>query len=467
MIAFFVLIDALGWTYLQGRPFLDDLLPYRRPLRTVLGFSSGAIPTILTGASPAEHGHWNLFYYDPQNSPFRWLRRFGFLPDSLLDNRVSRKIIKELGRRVLGMGPLFECSVSPRLLHLFNWVEKRNIYDRDGITGAPSIFDQLADRGVPYRVYSYHRATDAEILQQAEADLEPICGRESAAADGSPQAKSRAERGIGPARFYFLYLSEMDLFLHHHCGEPGAVDEKIRWYEQRLRRLMTAVRAIDPHATLALFSDHGMTPVKHRYDLVGEIDKLKLSIPKDYLAVYDSTMARFWFFHDRARQAVLETLRPLSCGHLLTDDELRQLGVFFADRRYGEAVFLLKPGWLFSRSDFDVPQWAPVGMHGYHPDDGYSDGVFLAGGQPEFTLRTIQDVYRYMWDAANQNLITTQDICPRHTIEYENAKQGRGGSAALPGGGLQVSKAGPAGGDAGATVSSAVKGSSLEGHVAE
>ena len=56
----FVLIDALGWRFVEGRDFLNDLLPYRSPLRTVLGFSSGAIPTILTGVPPAVTGHWNL-----------------------------------------------------------------------------------------------------------------------------------------------------------------------------------------------------------------------------------------------------------------------------------------------------------------------------------------------------------------------------------------------------------------------
>src|SRR6266404_7028708 len=140
-LAVFVLIDALGWHYLQGREFLNDLLPYRYPLQTVLGFSSGAIPTILTGTSPAEHGHWNLFYYDPKNSPFKWVQNFQFLPDRLLDNRISRRLIKEMGKRFLRLGPLFDCAVSPRLLPWFNWVEKRNIYHRRGISGAASIFD--------------------------------------------------------------------------------------------------------------------------------------------------------------------------------------------------------------------------------------------------------------------------------------------------------------------------------------
>ena len=72
------------------------------------------------------------------------------------------------------------------------------------------------------------------------------------------------------------------------------------------------------------------------------------------------------------------------------------MGVLFPDRRFGEAIFLLNPGWLFSRSDFD---WAPVGMHGYHPDDAHSDAIFLAD-RPIKDFATIKDVYRRMWEAA-------------------------------------------------------------------
>ena len=373
----FVLIDALGWKYLEGRDFLADLLPYRRPLRTVLGFSSGAIPTILTGVSPAVTGHWNLFYYDPAGSPFRWLRSLQFLPDAVLDNRVSRKIMKELGRRVLGMGPLFECSVSPRILPRFNYVEKRNIYDRGGIAGSPSIFDRLAQRGIAHRVYSYHHLTDASILDQAIGDI-----------------RSRT------ASFFFLYLSEMDMFLHMHCNQPEEIEKRLRSYDAGLRKVFKAAREVDPEATMTVISDHGMTPVQHHYDLVKEVDALGLKMPDDYLAVYDSTMARFWFFNDGARKSVHDRLNSLPCGRILPDDELRRLGVLFADRRFGELIFLLHPGWLVSRSDFNGRGWMPNGMHGYHPQDPWSDAIFLSSSQPPVSVHTIADVYPCMESAA-------------------------------------------------------------------
>jgi len=372
----FVLIDALGWELLKEHEFLNDILPYRQPLRTVLGFSSGAIPTILTGKTPAQTLHWNLFYYDPQGSPFRWLKWFQFLPGFVFEHRITQKLVKELGRRVLGMGPLFECFVSPRLLPWFNWVEKKNIYEKGGISGAPSIFDHLAEQGVPYKVYSYHHQGDEEILERAAQDV-----------------RSRA------ANFYFIYLCEIDSLLHSHILDQGKLRERLDHYARHLRSIFQDAQRIDPNASLTLFSDHGMTPVTDRFDLVGAIEELGFAMPKDYLAVYDSTMARFWFFNPETRTKIAQRLSELACGRILSEAELRQLGVFFPDQRYGEIVFLLHPGWLIARSDFNGKGWNPIGMHGYHPDDSYSDGIFLSSEPPPTQIRSVGDVYQCLRQA--------------------------------------------------------------------
>jgi len=373
----FVLIDAFGWEIAQRLGFLSDVLPHRAPLRTVLGYSSGAIPTMLTGKSPAEHGHWNLFYYDPKGSPFRWLRRFHFLPDKILGHRVARKAVKEVGRRALGLGPLFDCAVSPRWLPWFNWAEKRNIYQQHGIRGAASIFDRLAVVGVPYRAYSYHDGSDAELLSRARHDIE-----------------------AGRATLFFVYLSEIDAFLHRHVEADGPLEERFSVYEAGLRELLATARRRDPQAGFTLFSDHGMTPVHSHYDLARDIALLGLRMPDDYLAVYDSTMARFWFFSDRARALLVDRLASLTCGRVLTDDEQADLGIRFTDRRYGDLVFLLEPGWLMASSDFNAGGWRPTGMHGYHPDDPSSDAIFLSNQAPPRPMRTIADAYACMAHAA-------------------------------------------------------------------
>jgi Type I phosphodiesterase / nucleotide pyrophosphatase len=379
-VRIFVLIDALGWALVEKKDFLRDFLPYQQPLRTVLGYSSGAIPSILTGRFPADHGHWNLMYRDRAGSPFRWLRFFRFVPARLLDNRIGRKLLKEMGRRLLGLGPLFEVCVSPRLLPWFNWTEKRNIYAPRGIA-VDSIFDRLEREGIPHRVYSYHSLRDEEILERARRDLEG-----------------------GATGFFFLYLSEMDRFLHHHCETDASFDERLDWYARGLRKMFEAARALDPGAQFTAISDHGMTPVRHVGNLVGEVEQLGLSMPRDYLAVYDSTMARFWFSGEAARRRVLDRLRAIPYGRVLDDQELDRLGILFPDRRYGELVFLLEPGWLIGGSDFNGRGWAPAGMHGYHPDDPYSDGIFLSSRRPSSEVRSLVDVYPLMVAAAQATM---------------------------------------------------------------
>jgi predicted AlkP superfamily pyrophosphatase or phosphodiesterase len=383
----FILIDALGWRFLESRNFLGAVLPHRRPLKTVLGFSSGAIPTILTGLSPARTGHWNLFYYDPLGSPFRWLRHAAFLPNTLLDHPVSRRLLRELGRKVLRLGPLFECCVKPSLLHAFNWVEKRNIYEKDGIPGSSSIFDLLEAKHINYKSYSYHHFTDEQILKKARRDL----------------------RNSQPD-FLFLYLSELDSLLHADPLGSEEIDERLDWYGEHIRVLFDSATRMNPHTMCIVFSDHGMAPVHQRIDLVNTVDGCGFSMPHDYLAVYDSTMARFWFFSERAKSEITNLLAKLPCGRVLTDSGLRELGIFFPDRRYGEIVFLLNPGWLISKSDFNGAGWNPRGMHGYHPDDPNSDGIFLSSEAPSFDVRTIADVYRCMEEAITDE--SPANLCP-------------------------------------------------------
>lgn len=364
----FILVDALGWRVLQAHEFLRDLLPYRRPLRTILGYSSGAIPTLLTGTPPAVHGHWNLLYFDPAASPFRWLKPFRRLPASLLDNRLARRLLTALGR-CLRLGPGFECCVAPGLLPYFSWCEKHDLYAPGGLHPTASVFDRWQEAGLDFRIFSYRQGNDVELIHRAQATV--VAGEGAA---------------------LFLYLSELDHWLHEHRPDEELVAARLAWYEAQLRPLLQRALARDPGAHIALFSDHGMAPVEHHFDLARSVAALGLRLAEDYLAVYDATMARFWVFTQRARDRLTDLLHRLPCGRLLTRAELRDEGVYFADHRFGELIYLLHPRWIVASGDFTRPGWRPRGMHGYHPDDPDSDAVYASNREPDAPMRAIADV---------------------------------------------------------------------------
>lgn len=372
-LSIYVLVDALGWEVLRGRSFLDDVLPDRRWLVTILGYSSGAIPTILTGCLPSEHGHWNLFYRAPATSPFRWTRPLGRLPRPLVENPASRRAIARLSRRLSGYHGYFSIHDYPvAQLGQFDLTEKRDIYQPGGLD-RPSIFDQLREARVPYECYTYHGHTDAEILAVAPA---------RAAAPGP--------------RVLFLYLSGLDHYLHFHVHDRAGVSAQLAGYDAALRRVWRAARGRHDDVRMFVFSDHGMTPIRWTYDLARDVEALGLRVPGDYLAAYDSTMARFWVETEAARRALADLLGEHPCGRLLDRSELARLGVWFDDDRYYQMLFLLKPGVLLSPSHMGTVRFA--GMHGYHPSEPTADAVLLASDPVERTVDHITHVHDVLLD---------------------------------------------------------------------
>src|SRR5919204_58818 len=216
-LSIYVLVDALGWELIKSRPFLDDLMIERRWLVTILGYSSGAIPSILAGSYPSEHGHWNLFYHSPETSPFAWTRGLKRLPAQVRESRVARRAVKYLSRRMSGYSGYFSIYSYPIAnLPMFDLTEKRDIYTPGGLD-RPSIFDTFRDAEIPYECYTYHTHSDAQILDVAR------------------------ERVVSSdARVLFLYLSNLDHYLHWNIHDADGVTAKLAWYEHGLRRIYEA-----------------------------------------------------------------------------------------------------------------------------------------------------------------------------------------------------------------------------------
>ena len=368
-VAIYVLVDALGWEILRRRSFLDDILVERHRVETILGYSSGAIPTLLTGKHPNVHGHWNLFYRSPQTSPFRWTRPLAKLPRAVRESRVTRRAVKYISRRVSGYTGYFAIYNLPvDRLAQYDICETTDIYQPRGLAPARSLFDLLEEARIPYECYNYHRHTDEQTLA-----LMPRRLRES------------------DCRVYFLYLSAFDAFLHFHVSNGDAVTARLRWYEERLRAIHEAGTRRWGHVRLYVCSDHGMTPIHATEDLIPHVERLGLSIPGDYLPSYDSTMARFWIFSDRAGIRLREFLGGLTCGRLLSDAERKTLGIAFDDRRYGDIVFVMKPGVLICPSDMGRIRFD--GMHGFHPrEDPAAHAVLLASERLDAPVTHLTEV---------------------------------------------------------------------------
>jgi hypothetical protein len=208
---------------------------------------------------------WRLA--EPGRSPFRHLRFVPRLPHAL-DWRVRNlvRIVTNRRRLIDGYYDLYEIPV--HLLWRFDVAHHQDPYQPGGLS-RETIFDRLTSNGVPYRMWHY-KTPEADNMK---ALLDALPGDES---------------------LLFLYSAELDALMHRVGISDVAVEKKLRGYERFLKSVLDRAQRLGREVSLYVFSDHGMADVHGIFDLWGALRQRGFEVGRDYLAFFDSTMARFW-----------------------------------------------------------------------------------------------------------------------------------------------------------------------------
>jgi len=330
------------------------------------------VPSILSGRWPDEHRNWCYFVYDPKNSPFKSLRCLRWLPAKITSRRIFRRWLSKFVKVQLSFRGYFDLYNIP-FQHIadYDFTEKKSPLQPNGMNRGPNIFDFLEKRKISYHVSAPQRTE----LQNLNALLSDI----------------RREH----INFAFLYWPALDGLLHMVGNQSPQVPAKLRDYEKWLRELLAVAEQHYAKVRLYIFSDHGMANCDQLLDLKSKIEPLPLRMGKDYSVVYDSTMARFWFFNDRAREQITAALKEVSQGRILPQTELKAMRAPCDDGYFGELIFLADEGVLIVPSHMGE---RPIrGMHGYHPQAAQSYAM-LCSNQTDIPedVAGITDIYRLM-----------------------------------------------------------------------
>ncbi|MGV3775057.1 MAG: alkaline phosphatase family protein [Verrucomicrobiales bacterium] len=378
VLPLFIMIDACGWEIVKNDPFAKSFAPYRKKLESVFGYSSTCIPSILSGRWPVEHRNWCYFVYDPKNSPFRMLRPLRWLPKAITGRRIVRRILTKMVKSRLNFRGYFDLYNIPfKYISLYDFSEKKSPLQPKGMNQGINIFDHLTENNIPYYV-----SDPAKTEQQNLEDL-----------------KSQVEKEA--IDFAFMYWADLDGLLHRVGNQSPEVPAKLRVYEQWIQGLLDKVGDHYKEVRLYIFSDHGMANCDEHLDLKRMIDALPVKMEKDYAVVYDSTMARFWFFNEEARKQITSVLGTVPQGRIVPESELETLRTNFKDKHFGELIFLVKEGVLIVPSHMGE---RPIrAMHGYHPSDKHSYASLFTN-QPEIPVQVnaIPEIYNIMTFEAEQ-----------------------------------------------------------------
>jgi len=366
-LALYTFIDAFGWEVYQRYGFLPDLLLYSRRLETTFGFSSAADPSILTGRYPDEHTHWSSFYYDPEHSPFKVFKLLSLLPRKIFDRWRIRHWMSKILATWFGYTGYFEIySVPFKYLPYFDYLEKHDYFVPGGILKTDTIFDYCVTKKIPYHCSNW-RLTENENLDITNNVIKD-----------------------GKIKFMYLYLPKLDAVMHAYGNQHPRVEEKIRWLEKEVAKVLEVARSHYDRVSLYAISDHGMANVTGSVDLIARMKNSNLTFGEDYVAMYDSTMARFWFLKDQARSQIVELLQNVDEGYIISQQELQDMHVYFPDHKFGDLFFLMNEGILINPSFMGLN--VIPGMHGYHPKAKDSYSFIASNREISENINSITDI---------------------------------------------------------------------------
>ena len=374
-IEIFLFIDALGWKIINDHQFLAGFLPYRKKVDMQFGYSSSAIPSILSGKTPSEHGHLGLFRFAPEDSPFKTFSRLAWLfkPAGFWNRGRVRHHLSKLIKKLYGFTGYFQLYRMPLgKLKFMDYCEKRDLFIAGGMENIANLHDTLTSMNVDFHISDWH-LSDGENYLAAEKAIE------------------------NGKNFLFVYTASFDGVLHDNIKNGSVIKAKLDEIELKVFSLYQKAQQFAENVHLTIISDHGMTPLAGTVDIMNKIAQSGLIFGEDYGACYDSTMARFYYLNEKAERVIAGIMKDFP-GHFLSKDEESQYKIYRSDRIFGDGIFLLEPGIQIVPSDMGGK---PLnGMHGFAPENEYSFAGILSNEVLPESIEHVADYFDFMIERA-------------------------------------------------------------------
>jgi len=350
-------VDAFRHDYLEknSTPFLYSLFKDSGSgvLKPTFGFEPDA--AYIAGLYPDEADGGAQFWFDADMSPFKI---FQYAPKVLsnlphIPDRVLRKIIQKLVGKYCDAPTFSTASVPLHLLHNFSFPMQHRMH-HPNFCASKSIFDLLREQN---KKWLFHCNPDFKVsleavIQRVKTDLLP------------------------PIEFSFFLIGDLDRIGHRYGPESKELKEELMKIDIGLNTILNFAKERFDEVNFMVIGDHGMVQVNETLDVQNIISRLPNDVLKNCHYFLDSTMARFWFTTEKAKEAVVSILNGIECGHMISQEEKDRYHLNYKHNKFGDLIFIVNPGVLIHPSFYGTR--TPVkGMHGYLPEISGQQSLWL------------------------------------------------------------------------------------------
>lgn len=381
----FILLDAYRWDYLndQDSPTvasLRDQSIYAKKLMSSAGFTQRS--TIFTGALPITHGNYTMYIFDPKTSPFKLLFPFRWflrvMPKRGLLYRFVRKCINQLPKIFSDWAP--PGRIPSDILPLISVTEDLQPVYKPGSLPVDSLFNKFKDAGIQYKYL-----------------MAPVSGHDE------PTMNKALEAMTPDNQVMFVQFSDTD-GLVHICGpESDKRRTIVKEADDRVKQLREKFEQVHDNPWIVIVGDHGMSHTHTYLDIWSQVENEArehgLVNGKHYLMFLDSTLARFWFFSNKAKTVLRPRIEEMlqTGGEFIGDKYFKERQVERNDRWYGELIWKADQGYGIFPDFFHSEEDKYIGMHGYdsREDDMKGTAVFYnsqLSGTEELPEAGLEDI---------------------------------------------------------------------------
>lgn len=356
-ITLLIQLDACRYDFISetGTPYLYRIAEdgISGILKPTFGFEPDA--AYIAGLYPDEADGGAQFWYDPENSPFRkmnfwpkWLKKLPNLPEKIL-----RKIIQFKTRKYSQSPTLSTARIPFHILKYFSFPMKYSM-NHPSFVEDKTIFDYLRGNGDSYLFHCFpkHKVDVNNVVFHIDKDL------------------------LLPVKFAFIHIGDLDRIGHQYGLESVEIKGALQRVDKGIERIVKYANDRFGESHIVIIGDHGMMEIHKHLDVVSELKKLPIKHEKDYLFFLDSTMARFWFFSDKAESVIVDMLDNMEGGHIINQEEKDKYHLNYSHNKFGDIIFLVDPGVLIFPNFYQNHK--PVrGMHGYIPETPEQQSSFI------------------------------------------------------------------------------------------
>lgn len=362
-----LLVCVLDAFRVDAVPTLAQVLN-REPAATgcvIPPFSFEPDAAFLCGRYPEETDSGTHFWYRPEASPFRRLSRWGPVADRL-PHLFQLSLRHWLRWNARGRARRITTARIPfSFLPFFDVVRQHGPLD-GRFCVFPTLFDLL-------------RAGGKRFL---------YLGAPVSSASSQDVWRDFQRASLDRVDLVFLFVGDLDGIGHRYGPNSPEYRDAVWGMGHFIRQVQGRIEKEQGDVSCLVFGDHGMVEVQRLVDVHSTLEGLPVRPFSDYLYFLDSTLARFWFFNDRARQIVTQAMEAVRGGRLLTDEDREVYRIRYPHNRFGELIWWADGGALIS-PNFWQDQKLVRGMHGYRREIRENQAGFVLI-DPELDLWGIQ-----------------------------------------------------------------------------